>query len=100
MCLPCTGGFAGGIWRREKHPEFGGKHPEFGVGPKFGEFWGVLRRFWVIFWGGFGRFGDFRGERMEQVVVAWFVSGLFSCGFAVPGLFCPCDQGKSDVKVM
>lgn len=37
---------------------------------------------------------------MEQVVVAWFVSGLFSCGFAVPGLFCPCDQGKSDVKVM
>lgn len=48
------------------------------------------------FWGGFRRFWDFRGERIEQVLVAWFVSGLVSRVFAAPGLSCPCDRGKSD----
>lgn len=33
---------------------------------------------------------------MEQVLVAWFESGLVSWFFAVPGLFCPCAHGKID----
>lgn len=40
FCLPCTGRCSGGFWSREKHPEFVGKHPEFGAGPKFEGFWG------------------------------------------------------------
>lgn len=98
LCLPRAGRFAGGFWRREKHWILG-KHPEFGENIlNLGQAQNV-RGFWgsCECWGEFLReFWGFQRGRMEQVLVAWLVSGLVSCGFAVPGLSCPCDCGKSD----